>query len=309
MTLTSNTMEWLNQNRHRAYPFASEEWRSRVASDGNAGLDCVLLDALVFDADSNGDETLVMESVEVTPDKVKDNGAVVPGNTVVWFKYGDTRFKVMLSGGDDSGEGSYECYSGALPGNGVVRASVSLALSSHAYIQNAVGAGSWEIGCCVLPTRVISLTDGEGVEKIITNGSCKVRGNEEPADVSGDVVLEDGYRTSPVVYNGDVLVRVGKRYGYDPCHYDYGEKGSVDCRNPLFFFCGQNAVNSGNVILSGGQGVSVTQGGTYTIDDESSKCNGMTIPCIEITAGRELRDMSATTEVVSAEDDEDSQDG
>ena len=36
---------------------------------------------------------------------------------------------------------------------------------------------------------------------------------------------------------------------------------AVSCnRKPLFFFCGQNAINSGNVVLKGGYGISVSQG-------------------------------------------------
>lgn len=104
-------------------------------------------------------------------------------------------------------------------------------------------------------------------------------------------MLEDGYRTSPIVYGGRVFVRVGRRYGLDPCHYDFGDASARDCRRPLFFFCGQNAINNGNIVLRGGRGISVMQGGTYEVNDPKSKANGRSVPCIEIVAGRELLDI------------------
>ena len=275
MTLTNNTMEWLNQNRRRSYPFVRDEWRELPATSANMSLDCLVLDALVFDSDSEGEESLVLESVEVSQSDASFS-----------FRYGDSAFFFRISGGEESGEGSFTSIQGAVGG-----AYLSFTLSSHAYIHENVGEGKWTIGCRVLPTRVIRLTDGSGIKSVKTNGSYNVSGHENAVDVSGNVVLENGYRTSPIIYDGEILVRVGKRYGYDPCHYDYGGSERKDCRKPLLFFCGQNAVNSGNVILKGGRGISVTQGGTYTIDDPTSKCNGMTIPCIEIVAGRELQDI------------------
>ncbi len=281
MTLTSNTMEWLNQNRRRSYPLVRDEWRSKVSASSRPMLDCVLLDALVFDADAIGEENLILDRVKVEQD-----------HTTVFMTYGSSQFKISLSGGEESGERSYECWRGIIRGSGIVGASVSLSFSSHAYVISAIGVGDWELGCAVIPSRVVRLSDGTGVEYVSTNGSIRVDGHEDPVDVDGDVVLEDGYRTSPIVFDGDVLVRVGTRYGCDPCKYDYAEAGVVDCRMPLFFFCGQNGINSGNVNMTGGRGVSVTQGGTYTVEDKDSKCDGLTIPCIEIVATRELLDIS-----------------
>ena len=66
MTLTTKTMEWLNQNRRRSYPMQRDEWRSKASPE--SGLDCILLDALLFDADSEGEDAgaLRLVSVEVS---------------------------------------------------------------------------------------------------------------------------------------------------------------------------------------------------------------------------------------------------
>lgn len=281
MTLTDRSMEWLNQNRKRAYPCVRDEWRSLDVTAANHSLDSVLLDALVFDAESGLSKDLSIESVSVTPDK-----------TVVEFNYGEYGFAAEFTGGSESGETSFECKTGKIDADGTSPVSLSLTFSSHAYLLDVLGEGEWRIGCRILPTRVLRMTDGAGVSRLSTNGSSKVDGHEEATDVTGDVVLEDGYRTSPIILNNKLNVRVGTRYGYDPCNYDFGDAGSRDCSVPLFFFCGQNAINSGNVVLSGGRGINVSQGGTYTIDDKASKCDGMTIPCVEIVAGRELLDLA-----------------
>lgn len=283
MTLTTRSMEWLNANRRRAYPLARDAWRRRNPS--NPGFDAILLDALVLDTDAKGTEELVLESADVGREK-----------TIIGMKYGGSFFSVDLSGGTESGSGSFSCLRGIVRGTGLRGASVSLAFSSHAYLLGALGIGKWTFGCPVLRSRLIAVSDGMGVESLKTGGSAGVEGHGEPAEASGDVVLEDGYRTSPIVYGGKVFVRVGRRYGLDPCHYDFGDAGARDCRNPLFFFCGQNAVNGGNVMLRGGRGIIVTQGGSYTVDDDNSKANGRTVPCIEISAGRELLDICRPAE-------------
>lgn len=271
--MTSRLMEWLNQNRHRSYPMARDEWREKASPE--SGLDCVLLDAMVFDADANGNEALVLESVTVSSSE-----------SVVSMSYGGRTFDIHLSGGSESGEGSYECIRGVVRGSGDRGASMTLCLSSHAYIRSTLGDGTWSIGATVLPSRVLRVSDGFGVDSLHTRGSSKIRG---AADASGDVVLEDGYRTSPIVYNGGVLVRVGQRYGLNPCKYDFGEDGDINCREPLFYFCGQNGINSGNIVIKGGKGISVTQGRSYRVRSGSQA--GKTIPCIEIVAGKELLDI------------------
>lgn len=276
MTLTDKTMEWLNQNRYRSYPFSREEWREKVSP--SSGLDCVVLDALVFDADAEGDEELVIMSVSVSSDR-----------TVVGMSYGRTAFHVSLSGGELSGDGSFESFVGTVDRGRGRPASVSISMSSHAYILDAVGEGSWDLGCGVIRSRVVRITDGYGVGGIKTNGSHCVEGHGERSVASGDVVLEDGFRTSPIIHRGKVLVRVGKKYGYDPCRHECGESYADDCRDQLLFFCGQNAINSGNVVIKGGRGVSVEQGRNYVVRSGSQA--GKSVPCIEIIAGSELLDI------------------
>lgn len=285
--MTTEMMGWLNQNRHRSYPMIRDEWREKVSAD--SGLDAVLLDALVFDSDSAKPRELVISKISISRE-----------STTVLFSYGDKTFNINLGDSGDSGSSG----SGGDEDDGFVRmrgivagegrnAAVSLVFSSHSYLKGLLPDGEWDIGCRVMPSRVISLSDGYGVDRISTNGSEGVEGHESAADADGDVVLEDGYRTSPIISNGNVLVRVGRRYGYDPCGYDYGDAGSRDCRKPLFFFCGQNAVNNGNISLKGGAGISIAKGGSYKIrdDEENSKCAGKTIPAIEIIAGQELMDL------------------
>lgn len=274
--MTSETMEWLNQNRYRSYPMCRDEWREKASPESK--LDAVLLDAMVFDCDSSGTRELSVERISVSSDETR-----------VFFKYGGVEFDVALSGGEKSGEGSYERVHGSIDCGGSRRATFSLAFSSHAYIRDVMDEGVRELGCRVLPARVLCMSDGFGVDFVSANGSKGVEGHGDPGQASGDVVLEDGYRTSPVVFDGKVLVRVGKRYGYDPCKYDFGDDEAVDCRSPLFFFCGQNAINGGNVVVKGGAGVVVTQGRSYNVRDGS--CAGKSIPAIEIVAAKALLDM------------------
>ena len=281
MTLTDRSMDWLNQNRYRSYPLERDGWRARASP--SSGLDCVILDATVFDADASGDETLELESIEVSA-----------GSTVVGMAYGGRKFSIDIDGSEVSGEGSFKIFRGIIHGGKSRDASVSIVTSSHAYIVERTGVGSWDIGCRFLKSRIVSLSDGFGMDGVSTMGSEGVAGHEDGSVASGDVVLEDGYRTSPIIANGEVLVRVGRRYGYDPCKFDFGDEGSVDCRKPLFFFCGQNAVNGGNIVLSGGKGVSVMNGGEYRV--RSGTCRGKTVPCIEIVAGRELLEMCGASE-------------
>ena len=276
MTFTAKTMEWFDQNRHRSYPMRRDEWRNKVSPE--SGLDCLILDALIFDSDASGAEELEILGVEVAS-----------GSTIVRLRYGDMAFQVELSGGEVSGEGSYEGRRGVVMAEGRRGASFSLVFSSHAYILDRIGEGRWELGCRTLKTRVVSLSDGFGVDGISVNGSECVAGHDSPAVACGDVVLEDGFRTSPIINNGRVVVRVGVRYGEDPCFYDCGKAGTVDCRSPLFFICGQNAINSGNVVIKGGKGVSVEQGRTYKMKDGGQA--GKYIPCVEIIANEELMDI------------------
>lgn len=276
MTLTDRAMKWLDQNRFRSFPMESSEWRKRVSPA--SGLDRVLLDALLFDACASGDEDLVVESISVTDEE-----------TSVSMSYGGTSFNVILALDSNEGGPDYETVRGKLTLSDGRSVSISLVFSKHVDILDAVGKGSWNIVCRVLGSRVVRLSDGIGVDEVVSNGSYGVDGHVSARGASGDVVLEDGYRTSPIIQNGRVLVRVGKRFGKDPCHYDFGEEGATDCRKPLFFFCGQNAINSGNVVLKGGYGISVSQGRKYAV--RSGRLSGREVPCIEVVANSDLLGM------------------
>ena len=276
MTLTSRSIGWLDHNRRRSYPVERDEWRKKVSPE--SGLDCVLLDAVLLDADSSGDERLEVLSINVSQDK-----------TVVCMRYGENRFSVDVLDGEESETGDIVVKKGYVAGTGSRAACVSLVFSSHRRILDSAGEGSWTIGARILRSRVVTLSKGSGVDGILANGSSGVDGHEMASTASGDVVLEDGYRTSPIVFDGNVLVRTGKRFGYDPCKFDFGKDGSVDCRRPLFFFCGQNAINGGNIVLKGGKGITVSQGRSYSV--RSGTCAGKTIPCVEIIAGSELLDI------------------
>ena len=141
-----------------------------------------------------------------------------------------------------------------------------------------------------------------GVMGIRSNGNAHVDGFDEPGVASGTVHLVDGFRTQPVIQNGSVLVKVGTRYGEDPCHYregdpDYGEEGrdKTDCSSLMFFFCGQNAVDGGDIAFTGGPGVIVKPGGTYKAKHdvmdtygEVGLAAGEELPCIEVIADKGL---------------------
>lgn len=158
MTLTSRSMEWLSQNRHRSYPVVRDEWREKVSP--GSGLDGVLLDALVFNGDADGDETMSVVSVSVGDD-----------STCVCFDYGGSKFDITVPMGDESGEGSYFAVRGVVRGRGKRGAAVSLVFSSHRYIVGTAGKGTWNLGCRIIPSRVVNLVDGFGVDGIRVNGS------------------------------------------------------------------------------------------------------------------------------------------
>ena len=275
MTVTDRAIGWLDQNRHRSYPLERDGWR-RVAS-ATSGLDCVILDAMLFDQCASVGEEMILDSIQVTHEK-----------TVVEISYGAVKFNVETIP-DGTGR-TYETVN--LKFNvGDRSVSASMSFSSHEYILKNVGEGSWKFGCRFLKSRYVSLSEGSGVSGILSNGSSGVDGHEDGSTATGDIILEDGYRTSPIIWNGEVFVRVGRRYGLDPCRYDYGDAGSRDCRAPLFFFCGQNAINGGNIVIKGGRGVSVSQGRTYEVRDRDSRMFGKSVPCVEIIAGKELSDI------------------
>lgn len=262
MTLDAKSMGWLNHNRFRSYPMEREAWRDAVGA--GSPLDCVLLDAVVFDAtDGSEGRALVMTECDVGDD-----------HTDARFSYGDIPFSVRLEGGETSGEASFEsCRMTLEVDDSGVPVCLSMVFSSHAFVLEAAGRGRRTMRVPAMPSRIVRIPGGHGLDAIHVGGSAGAAGG---GDVSGDVVLEDGFRTKSVVRDGAILVKVGPGYGKEPCGSD--PDAEDQCSNLMFFFCGQNATGSksGNVALSGGRGVTVSQG----------EYRGT--PCVEIVADSEL---------------------
>lgn len=282
--MTEKTLDWLNHNRFRAYPFADDEGlvrnRARVP-------DCVLLDCLVTDTRHLGYvPELVFTEIDVTQARTKAT-----------FTYAGEEHSVEFDGSNPGYGGSsslvkIEGHLSAAPGEELLY--MSFVFSSHAYILENVGEGTWRFSGRVLPSKVVSVA-ASGVMGVEANGSANVPGHESAGTATGEVQLADGFRTQPVVQNGKVLVKVGNAYGENPCHYEEDSSSSPDgqaqCGDLLLFFCGQNAPSNGNIVLEGGAGVSVKSGGLYTarrsiLDTygEIGIAEGESAPCIEIVA-------------------------
>lgn len=292
--MTEKTLDWLNANRFRAYPFVNDEG---ILSDGRRIPDCLLLDCLVMDTRAGIEpQALVFTGLDITTE-----------NATVTLTYGSRRFSYTFSGGEKDGEGSFF----------VVRAPSNtptptlhfrLVLSSYAYLLEHIGTGSWRFNGRVLPTKVVS-SAASGVSSLVVHGSEGSEDKGESGTLKGEITLKDGYRTMPTIRNGKIVVRVGTRYGEDPCKHDWGEQpASEECAKHLLFFCGQTGNNDGDVALKGGPGISVTQGRSYVAkqDIEDTYGNigvhaGESIPCIEVSATAELLRIYTPTIVESSE--------
>lgn len=284
--MTEKTLDWLNLNRFRAYPFVNDEG---LVCNGARIPDCVLLDCIVVD-------TRALENI---PEMIFTGYSITDDYTRVFFSYNGEAYSYDIS----SSAGDSETSIVKVEGTGLQNANneylyIKLVLSSHNYILQKAGKGQWTFKGKILPTKIISSTVS-GVSGISVNGSANVSGFENSGTASGNVHLVDGFRTQPVVQNGKVLVKVGEHYGEDPCHYneDTGSDSNdgAICDDLLLFFCGQNAVNSSNVVLQGGPGISIKQGGSYTAKSdivdtygEVGVRRGEKIPCIEVVASSEL---------------------
>jgi len=280
--MTEKTLDWLNHNRFRAYPFVDDEG---LVQDGSRIPDCVLLDCLVTDTRHLGYvPKLVFTEIDVASSRTK-----------VTFTYAGESHSIELDGTEPAYGNSPSMVK--IAGHmGEDLMYMSFVFSSHQYILETAGEGMWRFTGRVLPTRVVSVT-ASGVMGVETSGSAHVQGYEGSGTATGVVRLVDGFRTQPVVQNGKVVVKVGPTYGENPCHYDDGsspEEGT-NCDELLLFFCGQNAMTSGNVVLRGGTGVSVKSGGMYTARQDIVDTYGNVgiaagekVPCIELVASSEL---------------------
>lgn len=281
--MTEKTLDWLNQNRFRAYPFVND---ARLLADGSRVPDCVLLDCLVVDT----------ETAEKVPVLTFNRYKVTENSTTVEFTYNGTPYSYTLEGGSLSGEGSFVKINGSAKEEFQgPKINISLVFSSHEYIKSSVGEGEWSFNGHILPSKVISVR-ASGVEGIQTQGSYLVTDHDAPGVASGVVHLEDGYRTQPVIQNGVVQVKVGNNYGIDPCYYPgAAAMEKQDCESLLLYFCGQNAINSGNITITGGDGVSISQGREYTAKEDILDTYGNigikageSVPCIEVIASSGL---------------------
>ena len=280
--MTEKTLDWLNLNRYRAYPLVND---GGIVVDGKRIPDCVLLDCTIMDTRHDiGIPELIFRSIDVTAERTR-----------VEFTYAGSDFGFDITG---EGENGIVVFDGRSTGDecgiGSDFVHARFIFSSHDRIIAEAGEGRWEFSGHVLPTKIASV-EASGVTGISTSGSASVDGRDLPGTATGDVHLVDGYRTQPVVHNGKVVVKVGPSYGLDPCHYYPGHLETPSCDDIMLFFCGQNAVNSGNVTLDGGPGVTVTQGRTYLAREDIMDTfgnvgieKGEGIPCIEVAASSEL---------------------
>lgn len=288
--MTEKTLDWLNHNRFIAYPFVNDDG---LVVDGTRVPDCILLDCLVVDTRHRQQSELIFTEFSVTAN-----------NTRVKFKYAGESFTYTLPA-SSTPDGIIKVEGTSVSGLDNEYLYIKFIFSSHAYILEHVGTGTWKFTGKIAPSKVISVP-ASGVSGLETNGSAYVAGYSAANTATGDVHLVDGYRTQPVIQNGRVLVKVGTHYGEDPCHYvdgDDQEVKKVVCDDLMLFFCGQNATNSGNVMITGGPGVNVQQGRMYTahrdIIDTYGEIGvhvGESIPCIEITATSELMQLYRPSE-------------
>ena len=285
--MTEKVLDWLNHNRFRAYPFVNDDG---LLCNGTRVPDCILLDCMMIDMSY---DTPVSDLV-FTEFEVDDNSITVS------YSYGGVKTVKKITGDEskyakDAITSRINVVDSAYPGGSLRTSELSLTLSTPEYIIGKVGKGKWSFNGRIIPTKVVKVPTA-CVTGIRTNGSAFVEGFDKPGIAKGDVHLVDGFRTQPVITNGKVLVKVGTSYGYDPCHYKgRQEHKTTACSDLLMFFCGQNAVNSGNVVLSGGPGVDVTTG-VYTakadIPDSKGSVGisaGEVVPCIELIASPELK--------------------
>ena len=298
--MTEKVLDWLNHNRFRAYPFVNDEG---LICNGTRIPDCILLDCLVMDTRKDVDSPdLVFTEIDVTTER-----------THVSFKYNGVPYTHDLT--TNNGQSSVTRVDGSsISGMDMDLVFMKMVFSSHDYILQNVGEGNWKFSGKVLPSKIISVP-ASGVSGISMNGSSYIEGFDSPGVAIGDVTLVDGFRTQPVIHNGKVVVKVGTAYGEDPCHYreddpEYAEhkRKTAACDGLMFFFCGQNVIDNGNVSIEGGPGVIVKQGGTYTaksdiIDtyDEIGIEAGETLPCIEVIAAPSLLKLYRPTVLTESE--------
>lgn len=283
--MTKKTLDWLNSNKYRAYPLVND---GGLLCGGVRAPDYVLLDCTVFDTNPDDSPDVRMK---VTRYEVTDSFVAVTAN------YGGTTYNIVVpatateTSADGEEPGVVKVDATETDASGGEYRRVTFFLSTHAQVLESVGRGVWEFDGTVLPCKVARV-NASGVMRLASNG-CS--GESGKSYAVGDVKLVDGYRTQPCVQNGRVVVKVGGRYGVDPCHYKWPDAvEETDCSNLMFFFCGQNAINSGDVAITGGPGVNVSRGeyeAKQDIEDTYGNVGiekGEKVPCIEFVATPDL---------------------
>lgn len=279
--MTQKTLDWLNQNRFRAFPLVNDEG---LVADGIRIPVGFILDCQVMD----------MRQIDRIPKLVFTGLVITDGNYTVSFEYDGTTGSCTV----EDGEFGY-VRKNALLLDGQVHS--TFVFSSHKWLLEHVGTGTWSFTGQVFPTRIVTVR-GSGVSGIQTNGSHNVQSG---GIATGDVHLTDGYRTQPVVDGGRVLVKVGTKYGLDPCHLPSDGIQQTPCDDLLLYFCGQDARATGNVIIGGGSGVDVRNGiyeAKCDIPDSEGNVGiaaGEKVPCVEICATRELLNIYRPSEIQS----------
>lgn len=261
--MTEKTLDWLNQNRYRAYPLMNDE---RLVTGDVRLPNCILLDCKVMDTRPRPDGSiphLYLTKVVISKD-----------HTDITLEYDGAEYTLTIEG-----DGDIEKIIGTSK-----YVYMSFTTSSHTKILEFCGEGEWNLKAEVLRSKVICV-DASGVSGITCNGNGEISADT----ATGVIRLVDGYRTQPVIKSGKVLVKVGNQYGLNPCRMKgwktYDTEG---CDNLMMFFCGQNAINTGNVVLQGGPGVVVNQG-TYTVKKEIGELKaGDSIPCINVSTTSEV---------------------
>lgn len=304
--MTERILDWLNQNRFRAYPFIND---NGLVYDNKRIPECFLLDCLVVDTRHlNSIPELIFTRIQVTNNSFTFD-----------FTYNGANFShTIQSNSAEPADSTVVTVKGSLiSGLENEFLYVKFVFSSHRYILENVGTGIWNFTGKILPTKIISST-ASGVSGLDVNGSAHVPDFNAHRITTGDVHLVDGYRTQPVIQNGSVVVKVGTMYGEDPCRYNdllSREEADTSCDDLLLFFCGQNGGTSGNVVIEGGAGVTVKQGSYYKAKEdildtygEVGIHEGEKVPCVEVVASTDLLNIYRPT-VLQVESSSSSSDG
>src|SRR5574344_2365210 len=183
--MTSKTEEWLNSNCYRAYPLMNDSRSAAAVGSGlplSAILDVFLCD---YSSDSGGGSLLLSEI------DIGESG------TDVAFMYAGKQISVYVP----VGEGMYSASVLVSGWDGPAILCGTFSKPSGSDCMSLIFPASERPE--VIPTRVLRLPGGSGINSILVNGSDEdsMAGR---GSVTGRVHLRDGYRTQPVISGGKV---------------------------------------------------------------------------------------------------------